>query len=188
MTTQHNEIGHIITIKSRVEPQDNENNISDIEKFVKKEISTGYIVVWLNYAIFIGKIEDREFIFHNGLIPDLSHLLQLRVFNKEKEIFIWRSSLAYKYRIRVDNDGEDTVVIDAEQVLWGTHSRNLGGDFSEIYEDRGIKLIIPFKDLNLNPDKRLILKTRNYIRHNEIGQAGFVDSRFVDFYLNKTAL
>ncbi|HOV21796.1 MAG TPA: CRISPR-associated protein Csx19 [bacterium] len=182
-----NEIGCIKKIKSIVElPDDKIDILNNIENFIKNNISDGYIVVWLNYAIFIGKIE-KNFIFHNGKTPDFSHLLQLRAFNKDKEIFIWRSSSnTYKCRIRIDNEGENTEVIDAQQVIWGTKSKNLQDGFSEIYEDRGIKLIVPFNNLKLNNNRRLMLKTRNYIRHNEIGQAGFFDSRFVDIYpINK---
>lgn len=60
---------------------------------------------------------------------------------------------------------------------------DLKNGFVEVSEPRGIKYIVP-KEFLLGEkltqsDMRLILYTRNYIGYNEIGQAGFIDYRFV---------
>lgn len=75
--------------------------------------------------------------------------------------------------------------IDADQVMYGSKFE-IKDEFIEVYEKRGIRYIVPkefignnlIDDIN-NNKKRLVLHTRNYIGYNEIGQAGFVDSRFL---------
>ena len=71
---------------------------------------------------------------------------------------------------------------DADQVMYGTHSKIYDNSFAEIFEDRGMKYFIPAELLGgqeLSPSVRLVLQTRNYINYNELGQASIVDTRFV---------
>jgi len=69
--------------------------------------------------------------------------------------------------------------MDAEQIIWGTKASPLEGEFSKIQEDRGVEFIVPFSDLKLSANSRLILITRNYLDYNEIKQVGIIDTRFV---------
>ncbi len=74
--------------------------------------------------------------------------------------------------------GEEIKYIEAQQILWGTQYTKIGG-FVEAKEDRGVCLTIPFEEEVKNGKRFFVLTTRNYIDYNEIGQAGFIDTRFV---------
>lgn len=185
------DIYEIGTIRSKVEAKDMDNELNN-DAFIQKikEVDKGYIVCWLDYAVLFGIIQSGEIKFYNNELPDFNKYLQkLRVFNEKKELYIWRSGNKFKFRYREDGvsdeDGEIVEYIDADQVMYGSKFE-VKDEFIEVSEKRGIRYIVPkefignssIEDLNKN-EKRLVLHTRNYIGYNEIGQAGFVDSRFL---------
>ncbi len=183
------DIYKIRTIRSKVELKDMENELNN-DSFVQKinEVDKGYIVCWLDYAVLFGIIQSGEIKFYDNELPDFTKYLQkLRVFNEKKELYIWRSRNKLKFKYREDEvynkEGEIVEHIDAEQVMYGS-TFEAKNKFIEISEKRGIRYIVPkefigdksIKELN---NKRFVLHTRNYIGYNEIGQAGFIDSRFL---------
>ncbi|WP_029689279.1 CRISPR-associated protein Csx19 [Thermoanaerobacter sp. A7A] len=185
------DIYEIGTIRSKVEAKDMDNELNN-DAFIQKikEVDKGYIVCWLDYAVLFGIIQSGEIKFYNNELPDFNKYLQkLRVFNEKKELYIWRSGNKFKFRYREDGvsdeDGEIVEYINADQVMYGSKFE-VKDEFIEVSEKRGIRYIVPkefignssIEDLNKN-EKRLVLHTRNYIGYNEIGQAGFVDSRFL---------
>ncbi|MDK2839944.1 MAG: hypothetical protein PWQ83_1516 [Thermosipho sp. (in: thermotogales)] len=177
---------------SKVKARDMDNNDLNYDAFIKEigEIQNGYVVCWLDYAVLFGIIRNGEIKFYNNESPDFNRYLQkLRIFNENEELYIWRSGNKFKFRYREDLDsnknGEMVEYIDADQVMYGSKFE-IKDEFIEVYEKRGIRYIVPkefignnlIDDIN-NNKKRLVLHTRNYIGYNEIGQAGFVDSRFL---------
>jgi len=145
--------------------------------------SNGYIIAYLDYKVLIGEFKDKNLIFYNKETFEPKYLQTMRVFNENKEFYLWKiSENLFNGRLRIDNQGEEKDVVNAEQILWGTMVKSLDNNWSRIYEERGTELIIPFDNLAIdNHKKRIKIKTRNYIDYNELGQAGYVDSRFVSF-------
>lgn len=182
----------IKTIHSKVkikEMNDILNNGSFIEEI--KKISNGYIVCWLDYKVLFGIIQSDEIKFYDNELPDFNKYLQkLRIFNEKEELYIWRSENKFKFRFRKDEvceEGKQTEYIDAQQIMYGNSFEDKG-DFIEVSEKKGIRYIVPREFIgNINIEElsnsegknRLVLYTRNYIGYNEVGQAGFVDSRFL---------
>jgi len=175
------------------------NLIGEIEKEKIIEIISSYffnasIVFWLDYEVLFGTFESGKLRFYKELSRDFGkYLLKARIFDENKELYLWRNNnLVLKGRLRKDYVGEHKVdehkveyidVIDAQQVMFGKNFYDLKNGFVEVSEPRGIKYIVP-KEFLLGEkltqsDMRLILYTRNYIGYNEIGQAGFIDYRFV---------
>jgi len=196
------DIYEIKTIRSKVEAKETDNNIEEVIKGIEK-IQNGYIVCWLDYTVLFGTVQSGKIKLYNNELPDFNKYLQkLRVFNEKEELYIWRSGDLFKFRYREDGvseeEGKKIEYIDAEQIMHGSRFENKG-DFIEVSEERGIRYIVPEKfiennlidDIN-NNKKRLVLHTRNYIGYNEIGQAGFIDSRFLnisiygDWYYGKS--
>jgi len=179
----------IETIRSEVQTKEMDNNIDIIEEIEK--IQNGYIVCWLDYTVLFGKLQSGEIKFYDNASHDLNKYLQkLRAFNEKEEIYIWRSKDKFKLRYRKDDiseeEGEEIEYIDAKQIMYGSKFEDKG-NFIEVSENRGIKYMVPKEFIGNNTvddmnrhKKRLVLHTRNYIGYNEIGQAGFVDSRFLD--------
>jgi CRISPR-associated protein (TIGR03984 family) len=164
-------------------------SVQNLPTFIEEKLSfitSGYAVCWLHYGVLIGLIRGSKIQYPEG-IPDYEHqLVRMRIFNQHKEWHIWKSENNYHVRYREENtaEGDDAIFTDRELVLWGTQCHPLKPPFQEVSERRGTGLVLPNELGKIENDKtRFVLKTRNYIAYNEIGQAGYVDSRFVDFQL-----
>lgn len=167
------------------------NNFAELQEEVEAKFGQdkeetevkGKVIAYLDYKVLIGRFAENKFIFFSEETFDPKYLQKLRVFNKEKELYLWRQGEnLFAMRLRVDGEGERVSVVEARQVLWGTCAEDLGNGWSRISESRGMELILPLTNLALDDKKnRVKLKTYNYIGYNEIGQAGYIDSRFVDF-------
>jgi CRISPR-associated protein (TIGR03984 family) len=74
-------------------------------------------------------------------------------------------------------------VVVANQVLFGTRKgKNCNERFTEITEDRGTSLILPFANFSVDDKRnRIHIKTHNYVGYNTVNQAIYVDCRFVGF-------
>lgn len=149
--------------------------------------TTTYVVAYLDYRVLIGKFENNQFLFYQDETFEPKFLQKLRVFNQKQEFLLWRQGEhRFNSRLRVDEldneNNEQDIVVVAEQVLWGTQSKNLATGWSKLTESRGTILILPFDSITVDDSqKRVKIKTHHYIEYNEIGQAGYVDSRFVEF-------
>ncbi len=145
--------------------------------------SNGYVVVYLDYKVLIGRVDACGFEFYNDETIEERYIQRLRLFNEQKELLIWREDSGLKGRLRTDEDGERTYVVDACQVLWGTNRERLSDEWLRLYEQRGTELILPYGNVEINDrNKRLFLKTRNYIAfHPKTSQATYTDCRFVGF-------
>lgn len=141
-----------------------------------------FCVIYLDYEVLIGRFAEENFRFYNSEIFRPKYIQKMRLFNEHQELYIWRRSDGeFAGRLRIDEKGTETDVVDAWQILWGTQVEHMG-EFSMIYEERGTKLIVPFKDITIDNGKnRVCLHTRNYIGYNEYGQAGYEDCRFIGF-------
>jgi len=143
------------------------------------------VVAWLDYKVLIGLWQNQDFLFHENETFDLKYVQRLRVFDKQKELLVWRSNGGWKGRLRIDDQGEETDVVVAHQLLFGTRGERLSPQFAKLEEDRGTTLVLPLKDIDFdekdNPSTRVFIKTRNYIKINAVHQAGYCDCRFVAF-------
>jgi len=138
----------------------------------------GWVVCYLDYKVLIGKYESGSLVFYAGEQFDPLYLQQLRVFNESLELLMLRNASGqFNYRLKSDEEGGEEY-IEAKQILWGTRIEKLDNDWIRLSEDRGTELIMPRPQ---QPNDRIKLLTRNYIGFNEVGQAGYIDCRFVKF-------
>ena len=162
------------TINSHFVPYSGERDIFDqIELFSNAKAVAWYFDKIVFYSIVNSVWVDQK--------VELKYLVRLRLFNKDKELHVWRSNRILKARIRVDNDGPDVLCVDAMPVLNGTHfiSQPTG---IEATEEKGTRYFLPYPELKIPVhSERIRLLTRNYIGWDEIEQAGYIDSRFLDF-------
>ncbi|MGB5024996.1 MAG: CRISPR-associated protein Csx19 [Saprospiraceae bacterium] len=139
-------------------------------------------VVWYFDAIRFVNIESGTW---SEKLRDFSELVRLRLFDKDKELHIWRSNDDLKGRLRTDYKGESTDAFCANQIMNGTQFK-LKKPGIVATEDKGVFFEMPYTELEnaISDKQRIVLKTINYIGYaNGIGQAGIVDCRFVDFSL-----
>lgn len=169
----------LTTIKSSSEIISAINNIE--ERSAAHFGSKATVAAYLDYKVLIGTFQDSKFHFYNAETFEDKYVQRIRIFDSTKELHIWRTTEGFKGRLRIDNDGNETDVVDAYQVLFGTKAEPPDGGFTRLTEDRGVELIVPLSGIVVDDNKnRLFLHTRNYIGYNDLHQAGYVDCRFVE--------
>ena len=158
-------------------------NIDNIKSALSVFNSDGFVIAYLDYKVLIGRIKNNALLFFNNESIEEKYIQRLRLFNEQKELLIWRLDVGLRGRLRIDDEGEETYVVDANQVLWGTDREKLSDGWIRLFEERGTELILPFDEIPVdNRKNRLFLKTRNYIDfHPETYQASYVDCRFTGF-------
>jgi len=173
-----------VSQKTNFTPFDEIDNWEFIfESFENKDAKA---VVWYYDQIAFYELNDGRFDYGTRTVDEL---VRLRIFNKDRELHIWRSNGVLKGRLRTDGEGKEMKYVLAGQIMNGTHFIT-DGDFLHVTEERGTDYKLPFTEL-LKKDKeieRLKLITRNYVGYNEIGQAGYVDSRFESIEILKKQL
>jgi len=153
-----------------------------------KSFKIAKAVAWYYDEIVFYKIENGNF----NITKRLDELVRLRLFDENKELHVWRSNGTLKGRLRsdsVEGDGDKTEFVEAKPYLNGTiflPSRSGSGFFAT--EKKGISYVLPFPELEslIGSENRITLLTRNYIGYSEIGQAGYIDCRFIKFDIKKT--
>lgn len=130
-------------------------------------IQNGWAVLWQHHAVFTVQIQDGKVRWlRNQPEKGDEHFVRLRAFNKEQEYHFWRTGSQIKGRLRSDNSGQEAEYIDTQMVLRGVVANPL----------------IELASSEFDKADYLSVKTRNYIDyHPKTQQAGYVDSRFVDF-------
>jgi len=150
---------------------------------------TGFGVFYLDNEVLVGEYDGKKFYFSVGKSPNPRFLQKMRLFNLNKELLLWRKkwdtdSGNFASRLRIDNEGKEIEAVDACQLLWGKVTQK-DEKFTELSDNRGMKLIIPLKDVSVSDGDRFFIKTRNYITYEtddpSYMQASYFDSRFVSF-------
>jgi CRISPR-associated protein (TIGR03984 family) len=155
----------------------------ELNSLIAGFLTSGKVVAYLHYKVLIGKIEQGELAFYDKEKFEPKHLLQLRAFNEDKELYIrHQQGGSFAVRYRIDGEGELVEAVEACQVLWGKIKQDgsLTEGWVRLAEQRGVEMILPSEKVLLG-ETRVRLKTRNYIGYNDAKQAGYVDSRFVEF-------
>lgn len=177
------------TIRSSVMPVDVKTD-ADILANTQED---AWFIAYLFERVVIGRVKGKKLIYYNGSKEDviLDNLIKMRIFTSESELYIWRTTLGgFRARLRKDGSGEDTGVVDASQIIFGTKAEPVDGDgqYAVLREKRGTEVVIPLQELGISNEEinektgRLCIKTRNYIGTiPETGQATYTDVRFVEF-------
>ena len=146
----------------------------------------GFAAAYLDDKVLIGRWESGNFIFSDNQEIDEKYIQKIRVFNTEKEFLAWRTQQGFNARLRKDDvQGSGADIVVAHQVLVGTKAEGKGRGFTEISEQRGTRLVLPFENIKFDKDgkfvSRICIKTHNYIGYNYVNQATYIDCRFAAF-------
>lgn len=129
-----------------------------------KSIHNGWAVLWQHHNVFTGKVTNGMVHWLEGE-PELedTHLVRLRAFNEDVEYHFWRSGQEIRGRLRSDGSGDQTEYIDTAMIVRSVVAKPLKSQQKFALGD-------------------ISICTRNYIGYNaDTCQAGYVDSRFVNF-------
>lgn len=165
--------------------------INDDNSIIANAPENAWFIAYLDHRVVIGRLIDKTWSYYKQEDNDviLQNIQKLRVFNKNAELFVWRTKLGgHKARLKTDKPGKEQEVVDARQVLFGTKAEMLDTTFAKLTEDRGTEIILPLKDLGISEDEindrkgRLCIHTRSYIGTiTATGQASYEDVRFIEF-------
>lgn len=129
-----------------------------------QSIRNGWAILWQHHSVFTGEVVDGKVQWLGGE-PELDdiHLVRFRAFNEDREYHFWRSGQEIKGRLRSDGPGVNTEYMDTAMVLRSMVAK-------------------PLKSLQEFTEGEISICTRNYVGYNsDTCQAGYVDSRFVNF-------
>lgn len=142
-----------------------------------------YIAAYLYSKIKIGKWENNDFQFYESEGLNEAHILKLRVFNQQQELLVYKSSGSLKARLRKDNlNGSGSYAVIADQVLAGAQTKPPNNGWIQVRHKRGGSLELPLLNAYvISSDKRIYIRTYNYIGETPVYQATYEDCRFVGF-------
>ena len=111
-------------------------SVDDLQKLAQERFTTrSYVVAYLDYEVLIGIWSGGKFCFYKDVEINPPRFIQkVRIFNKDTELFAWRSSDGLNGRIRIDEPGIDISIVEAYQALFGTKTVKNIGNFTKISE------------------------------------------------------
>jgi CRISPR-associated protein (TIGR03984 family) len=153
------------------------NNWDQLQQFIGSNLTVGLVVAYLNYKVLFGRLTADKLIFYENECFEPRYLLELRAFDENEELRLKRRNGKFFWRRRNDGIGKPCELVEAKQLLWGKLSDTNAEGWQLLEEERGFSLIVPYSGGKVG--QRLAIQTRNYIEYNELGQAGYADSRLM---------
>ncbi|MBC8213792.1 MAG: TIGR03984 family CRISPR-associated protein [Candidatus Marinimicrobia bacterium] len=150
-------------------------SFEELAEVTKENLGDALAIFYFDFGIRWAKFEKGEFVFHKNESLEIQYLQEARIFTEKKEMFLRRNTKDNFFcRLRVDEEGQETDVIETHQLLLGKTSGFEGG-FTLFKEESGSIGWVPGEFRS----KKIAIKTINYIDYSDGMLAGFVDSRFV---------
>lgn len=144
-----------------------------LKKYIKK---TANLVFWLRSQILWGTWNGTQLQLADKKVLDETQILEVRVFNENEELHLYRKGNGYEGRYVCDGQGPIQNHVDSLSRLWGHRVDYADGYAVLIDEERFLKLTVPCTE----KADYYGLVTRNYIEADPVtGQAGYRDYRFV---------
>lgn len=141
------------------------------------------VAAWMMNELKMGYYKNGSFSFADTGELNEKYLLELRVFNKDKELYVIKRGEGFSARIISEGSGEALKAIDSTSVIFGSQEEIFEGGFVKLFETgRKISLVIPSYEVAA----RYTLTTRSYVTNNKAtGQAGFGFYRWVEIAAEK---
>ena len=133
------------------------------------------LIVYKFNEVLIGSINGDNFTIISDDEFTAEYIKEIRMFSEKGEFYLWKEYYDFRWRLRIDNEGEQKYnIYEEEHYIWGTRVNN-----EKILEEipRGIKIKFPMiiNDRTL-PFKYLV---RNYFKYDNDGLIVFKDARLV---------
>ncbi len=140
------------------------------------------VVVYQINEMKLGYYQDKTFIFSDAGVIDEKYFIEMRLFNKDSEIYILKTANNYKMRIICDSssDGEDFTVTDSTSAIFGSRceTNDLPEGFVMVKEQgRKICIVLPC----VQKADKYAVTTRSYVAFDQdTGLAGYAFFRWVE--------
>jgi CRISPR-associated protein (TIGR03984 family) len=157
--------------------------LDELNNFLSNfSLNNGFAICYIYGKIIFGRIENNKLFFNEDDI-NINETNLIRIFNENIELLLLRNENYFSGKVIDDTKGDITEYIDTVNVIFGTKINSIDNEnkFTLITEERGIDVELPFLVKNINPQKRLKIMVRNYIKFNQYNHAYFGDYRFIKF-------
>lgn len=159
-------------------------------------MSYGWLIAYADDGLAWGSLKNGILKLSCDIYPDISPplkastLKELRVFNEEREVHIWKSGHDFNACLLEDaipDDSEDFVVED--YILIGNSIEDVKDGFTLVADrSRGLRHAVPL-EINYAGEKRdnsvkMSLIVKHYVNYDEDGQAYVDASRMCGIKLN----
>ncbi len=140
------------------------------------------VVVWAMDRIQWGTWDGKDFHW-DGDAPDVAGWQEIRIFNRQEELFLQWTGEALVGRFVRDEEGCGAVAVDSFGRFWGKKASDQTGMLPEFVRlqdvSRKLQMEIPFHGDSAGIDW-YGLTTRNYVGSDaDTGLSGYIDYRFV---------
>jgi len=136
-------------------------------------IANSEIILTQHHGVFTGTVKDGEVKWYtyagekgnNDTLPmhEDAHVMELRIFNKEEELYVWRENEQLKGRFRSDGKGEVVDIVHVNMRLRSVVAKRL------------------FETLGTEREDKVGVRTRQYLDYDDLGQVKYTDIRFLEF-------
>ena len=157
--------------------------MEDVLELVRNHIHRrAEVVVWAMDRIQWG-IWDGQTFQWCGEAPEISSWQEIRMFNRQEELFLRWTGGALEGRFLRDNEGTGSNVVDSFSRFWGKKAPNQQGmppGFVRLQDtSRKLQMELPFQG-DTTSIEWYGLTMRNYVGSDEeTGLSGYMDYRFV---------
>ena len=152
-----------------------------IEIINNYNIQSAYILATFDNMVCIGKLENNEFNFYYNVNFNLCS--QLRIFNKQMELKIFKVDNEIYTKLIKDEDYEDKLE-DEYMFVSGNKIVESNENFT-VLEQLGRKIALPLKLTNSDLEKGIRVVVRNYCEIDSNSQVVICESRLLGFSLNE---
>lgn len=135
-----------------------------------------YLLVYKHHEIQIGMIDNGQIVLERQEELTRDYLKELRVFSEQGELHIWKQQGQFKYRLRVDGEGDQVNVYEETHLMWGLEKDN---DRTISEPNRGMRLTLPLPFNVKDAVLPLRYTVRNYFDYDDNGLIRFNDARLV---------
>ncbi len=141
-------------------------------------LSNATAIFWQVHQVTCARVEGSALFLPAGVTLRPKLLLECRIFNVERELWMQQQDGQLVGRCLIDTDGDSTSYVDSLSRLWGERSSSdVGAGWMKLIDrDRKLSMILPTAS---ETAKYYGLVMRSYIGvHPKTAQAGYVDFRY----------
>jgi len=158
--------------------------IEEIQETINQNFQEATIFALLKDKATFGKYTHQQIELPDNENIAFHKIEEMRIFDPNKELYIWRENNSLKGRLRKDlpeTGKKDIEYVISDLVLWGTRAKTEKPGWTTLKEDRGIEYTVPFPVKRVDEKHPLCLTIHTYIGYINDIQASYIDSRFVGF-------
>jgi CRISPR-associated protein (TIGR03984 family) len=174
------QLNKVKPIKSWVETGNVKTNVMEfLEETSAKMSGSIFILAHKHHEVLIGTVRDQKVDIANPGQLCTDYLQEMRMFSPPGELYIWNHRGQLKYRLRIDEQGEETNKYDEVHFMWGKKMDEKDDHNTIIEPNRGMRLTFPCA--LAEKDCPLKYHVRNYLDFDDYGHIRFYDARLITF-------